>query len=293
MKRMIIMVLSALIPIIGILVAWSSYQLFHRVEGQFFDSNGTRLHYIDEGKGEPVILIHGFAMNIDNTWRISGIIRALSNDYRVVAIDVRGHGLSAKPYESRQYGVEMAQDVVRLMNHLNLDKANVVGHSMGAYITLKLLATYPDRLISATQCSAGWLRLSDEDREIQDALATSLESRSDFRPLFVMLYPEDQKIARLLMWPLQQYLAATNDTKALAAVIRSIDDLEVAEEELRKNTVPTLSVVGSRDPFRIQVERMTGVMNNHRAIIIDGANHRSVLGPKFVKLLKAFIQEHN
>ena len=57
----------------------------HQVEGAYFDSDGVRLHYTEDGSGEPVVLVHGFAVNADVNWRKPGIIRALAKDYRVIA----------------------------------------------------------------------------------------------------------------------------------------------------------------------------------------------------------------
>ena len=70
------------------------YLLSHRVKGSWFDSKGVRIHYTDEGSGEAVVLVHGLAVNADINWRIPGVIRRLRDRYRVIALDVRGHGLS-------------------------------------------------------------------------------------------------------------------------------------------------------------------------------------------------------
>src|SRR5437899_11802964 len=108
-------------------------------EDQFFDSNGVKIRYIVEGKGEPVVLIHGFTADIDKNWRTGfavgpyqngpRIIEALSKNYRVIALDNRGHGKSDKPHDVKQYGVEMAEDVLRLLDHLKIKQAHVVGYS--------------------------------------------------------------------------------------------------------------------------------------------------------------------
>ena len=126
-----------------------------RAEESSFDSNGVKIHYYLEGKGEPVLLIHGFAVNAQLQWGLPGIIKALAKDHRVIALDLRGHGKSGKPTEVKQYGTEMVEDAVRLLDHLKIKKAHVVGYSMGALITGKLLATHPDRLLSATLGGAG------------------------------------------------------------------------------------------------------------------------------------------
>ena len=85
-----------------------------------------------------------------------GIMTALGvAGYRVIAFDNRGHGLSDKPHDGARYGLEMVRDVVRLLDPLNVDRAHVVGYSLGAVITNNVRALYPERLITATLGGAG------------------------------------------------------------------------------------------------------------------------------------------
>src|ERR1035438_4357252 len=108
-----------------------------------FDSEGVHIRYTVEGKGEPVVLIHGLYANAQMNWRGPGIIKALAKNYEVIALDVRGHGGSGKPKEEDAYGVEMAEDVIQLLDHLKIQKAHLVGYSMGGMITMKLLTRNP------------------------------------------------------------------------------------------------------------------------------------------------------
>jgi pimeloyl-ACP methyl ester carboxylesterase len=93
-----------------------------------FDSAGIPIHYMVLGKkdGEPVLLIHGFTGTIETQW--APVIKALATDYRVIALDCRGHGGSGKPHDPKQYGIEMVKDAVRLLDHLKIDKAHVAGY---------------------------------------------------------------------------------------------------------------------------------------------------------------------
>jgi pimeloyl-ACP methyl ester carboxylesterase len=133
-----------------------AYLLFVRVPGEYFDSNGVRIHYTVEGAGEPLILIHGLAANADLNWRRAGINALLRKDFQVIAFDCRGHGLSDKPHEKEQYGPEMVHDVTRLMDHLKIEKAHVAGYSMGGFIALELAMRYPERVRSVALCASGW-----------------------------------------------------------------------------------------------------------------------------------------
>jgi pimeloyl-ACP methyl ester carboxylesterase len=123
-----------------------------------FDSNGVKIHYQVEGQGEPVILIHGLTANARINWQWPGIISVLAEDYQVIALDCRGHGLSGKPTISSQYGTNMVDDVVRLMDHLKIKSAHLVGYSMGGMITMKMLVHHPERVRSAVVGGMGWMR---------------------------------------------------------------------------------------------------------------------------------------
>ena len=134
-------------------------------QDQFFDSNGVRIRYVEQGSGPPVVLLHGFSGNLDASWVETGVLPKLATDYRVIALDSRGHGKSDKPHDPKSYGLQMGQDVVRLLDHLHIARAHIVGHSMGAGITAKLLTTNPDRFLTATLSgSAGRQRLDARGR---------------------------------------------------------------------------------------------------------------------------------
>lgn len=116
---------------------------------QFFGSDGVRIRFVDLGSGGPVVLVHGFTSTLES-WNRGDILQSLSRDYRVIALDCRGHGKSDKPHEPEQYGTDSALDVLRLMDHLEIPRAHIVGYSMGARLTGYLLANHPARFVSAT-----------------------------------------------------------------------------------------------------------------------------------------------
>src|SRR5438034_6180671 len=123
---------------------------------RFFRSNGVRIHYTDQGAGEPVVVLHGYAMSVGRM-EGAGIVGALVKaGYRVLAVDARGHGQSDKPHDPSAYGAEMARDVVGLVNDLNIPKTHLVGYSMGAIISNKVRELAPDRLQSVVIGGGGW-----------------------------------------------------------------------------------------------------------------------------------------
>src|SRR3954451_16389996 len=119
-------------------------------EHRFFDSAGVRIHCIEDGSGEPVLLIHGYSVDLNEQWVKTGVFPAVAARYRTIALDARGHGASDKPHERSAYGPEMGLDIIRLLDSLKLARAHIVGYSMGAHIVAQLVTTHPQRFITMT-----------------------------------------------------------------------------------------------------------------------------------------------
>ena len=261
----------------------------------YFDSNGVKIHYVVEGKGEPVLLIHGFTASIPMQWGLPGILSKLSKDYQVIAIDNRGHGRSDKPHDPKQYGAEMPNDAIRLLDHLKIPKAHVVGYSMGGFITNYLVATHPDRLITATLGGAGWTKPDDSRLAFMTDLADSLDNGKGIGPLIDFLTPAGKpKPSEEFLSSVNQMIMLNNDPKALAACIRGMKGLAVTEDKLRANKVPTLALIGEIDPLKVGVDEMQKVMTNLKVEVIDKADHMTAFyDPKFVDDLKEFLASHS
>jgi pimeloyl-ACP methyl ester carboxylesterase len=265
-----------------------------RAEDKYFESSGVKIRYTEQGQGEAVLLIHGFGVNADLQWDLQGIVKALAKDYHVIAYDNRGHGKSDKPHDPKKYGGEMVEDAVRLLDHLKIKKAHVVGYSMGAMITGKLLVTHADRLQSATLGGAA-PNLKDEQRaKFMEKLAISLEEGKGAGPLFEALTPAGkprpsaEEIKNLNKW-----FVGMNDPKALAAVVRGFNSLVVTEDELKANRVPTLALIGADDPLKKGVDALDGHMSHLKIVVIPAADHITAPGrPEFNDSLNAFLAKH-
>jgi pimeloyl-ACP methyl ester carboxylesterase len=131
---------------------------FAAPESQFFDAKGVRIHYLVEGTGEPVVLIHGLDSSARMNWELPGVIDVLAKDHQVIALDLPGYGQSDKPVDPEAYGLQWVEDVILLLDHLKIQKAHIVGYSMGGMVALKLVAEHPDRVISGTLGGMGWLK---------------------------------------------------------------------------------------------------------------------------------------
>ena len=105
----------------------------------YFDSDGVQIYFEEHGKGEPVVLVHGFASRAEHNWGAMNWFTTLAAHYRVVALDCRGHGKSGKPHDPAAYdGETMGDDVIRLMDHLGIKRTLIMGYSMGARIVTGL-----------------------------------------------------------------------------------------------------------------------------------------------------------
>jgi pimeloyl-ACP methyl ester carboxylesterase len=258
-----------------------------QAQDQFFSSNGVKIRYIVAGKGEPVILVHGFAGNLD-MWR--PLIADLASDYEVIAFDCRGHGKSDKPHEPGQYGIEMVNDIVRLMDHLQIKKAHVMGYSMGGFIVMKMLVEHPDRFLTAV--IGGSKGLNAEDLKEQASLTKYLQSGMSFSEAVIAAAPPDAPPLSAEQREALKRDDPNHDPKALAAQRLGNKELIVNDESLKTNKVPTLVIYGGNDhPERFA--DLKQALPHAEYELVQGAGHAgAVQSPEFVKDIHTFLKEH-
>lgn len=264
-----------------------------------FDSAGTLIRYASAGAGEALILLHGW-MGEASTWgsgtRDKPVLRAPAG-LRVLALDLRGHGLSGKPYETSAYGAEMARDVVRLMDHLQIKRAHLLGYSMGAFVAGKVVDLAPDRVSSvvyggsapvlSTRRVKGFALADAFDRAVQanDMGSYVLASIPEGAPKPT---PDQAKEMAKSMY-------AGQDLKALAACGRAFPQLEVDAARFGTLQVPTLFVYGGSES-RFVLDRMTEaqlILPRAEVKVIEGANHVTALrSPQFSSTVVEFVHRH-
>ncbi len=238
---------------------------------QRFDSDGVPIAFIDEGEGEPIVLIHGFASNIGVNWVSTGWVRALTDaGRRVIALDNRGHGESAKLYDRQAYQMpEMARDAARLLDHLDLTAADVMGYSMGARITAFLALEHPKRVRSALLGGLG-------DQLVKPFTAAD-------RIVAALEAGDLSDIADPLGRAFRQFADQTgSDRKALAACVSAGRQMLPAAR-LAGLTLPVLVAVGSEDEVAGDPHELAALMANARAFIIPGRDHMKAVGDKVHK----------
>ncbi len=258
----------------------------------FFDSDGVRIHFVELGQGDPVVLLHGYLGNHTDFIDRGTLALFAGEGYRAIAIDCRGYGESDKPHDPDSYGIEMIEDVVHLLDHLNIEKAHVVGASMGGFIANKLRETHPDRLLSVVLGLAGWMKEGDY-QEFWDAFAGSLDRGEGIRMLLQALSPDGEEPSEEEIAQYEKARFAHQDVKALAAVARSYTRFAVSESGLRQNQVPTIAIIGDRDPLKDSVDAMRGVMSNLEIVIIKEADHVTAgASPIFAESMFRFLAKH-
>ena len=114
----------------------------------FAENKGIRIHYHVEGDGTPLVLQHGLTSDIER-WYMHGYVNELSDDYKLIIVDARGHGKSDKPHSSDKYdGESMASDVIAVLDQERINKAHYIGYSMGGSIGFYLAKIFSNRFHS-------------------------------------------------------------------------------------------------------------------------------------------------
>jgi pimeloyl-ACP methyl ester carboxylesterase len=260
----------------------------------FFDSAGVPIHYVERGHGAPVVLVHSYCGSFDGQFVRTGLADALAQHHRMIGFDLRGHGASGKPHDPTAYGAEMALDAVRLLDHLSIDRAHVVGYSLGAHLVAQLLTLHPERFLTATlggACgrrhwtTADEARVSIEADEIEHGL---------LRTQVFRLWPSDAPTPdEAQVRALSARRLAGNDLLALAAIRRSNRAQVVTDAAMAAVQVPLLGIVGSEDPYLARFRELQALIPHMQLVVIEGARHDDAASrPEFLAALRAFLAAH-
>lgn len=224
----------------------------------FKSSDGLRIYYRVEGTGEPVLLLHGFLVTSDANWHFPGIVRDLAPEYQVITFDHRGHGKSDKPESPDSYGQIMVEDAVALLDHLGVERAHVVGYSMGGLIALKLASDHPERVRSALIGGMGWVGKSDGSERMA-------------------LY-EPERFPNRALW---------------ACFVR-FNEFGLTREEVEAIVPPGRLVVGQHDLFLrlLSIEPLRRMRPDWEHVIVPEATHMTcIFQPEFKQAIRDFLSE--
>lgn len=225
-----------------------------------FDSNGVRLHYEMHGPvlGAPVVLVHGFASSYRLNWVGTRWQETLTGaGFRIIGLDCRGHGESEKPHDESEYSVAiMAADVVRLLDHLDVHAAHLVGFSMGARIGLQVVLDSPPRV---TRAVLGGIGIGGATQRAEAIAEAFLTGRPSGDPIAQSFY----RFASAL---------PTNDLRALAACMIGFK-VRYSQAALSAIRTPILLVVGDRDDIAGDADGLVEWIPTARLVTVAGRDH--------------------
>lgn len=241
----------------------------------YFAHNGCQLHYEEFGQGAPVLLIHGLGSSTRD-WEYQ--IPDLAMHYRVIALDVRGHGRSDKPRE--RYSIAaFAADVAALIKHLELHQVHLVGISMGGMIGFQLGVDRPELLKSLCIVNSGPEVKAKSPRDYLEiakrwSLSRLLSLDTIAKGLGRLLFPkpEQGELRRKIeeRWP-------QNDKRAYLASLDAIIGWGV-RGQLARITCPTLVVSADRDYTPVaQKQAYVAELPNARLLVIEDSRHATPL----------------
>lgn len=236
-----------------------------------FHHGPVEIAYLDEGAGEPIVLIHGFASTKEVNWVQPGWVATLTGaGRRVIAHDNRGHGRSTKLYAPADYHIEtMADDVVALMDHLGLPRADLMGYSMGGRIAAMLTLRHPERVRSTILGGIGIALVKGAG--VGDNIAQALEAYS--------IDDVPDPVGRKFRAFADQ---TKSDRRALAACMRGSRQT-VTRSEVSAIRTPVLIAVGTKDEIAGSARELAALIPGAQVLDIPNRDHMLAVGDKVYK----------
>src|SRR6202048_1262973 len=236
-----------------------------------FHNGAVEIAYLDEGEGDPIVLVHGFASSKNVNWVYPTWVSELKkNGRRVIALDNRGHGEAGKLYRAAQYDIAlMARAIIALMNHLQTERADVMGYSLGSRMTAVLARGQPRRLRSAILGGIGIGMIEGGGPGENVALALEAPSLEDVT----------DPVGRTFRAFADQ---TRSDRRALAACLRGSRRLMTRKEAAEIN-VPVLIAVGTADEIAGSAQALGNIIPGAEVLDIANRDHMRAVGDKVYK----------
>jgi pimeloyl-ACP methyl ester carboxylesterase len=236
-----------------------------------FHNGAVEIAYLDEGEGDPIVLVHGFASTKNVNWVYPTWVSELKKDgRRVIAFDNRGHGDSSKLYDPTAYEIAtMAGDIAALMDHLNIERADVMGYSLGSRMTAVLARSQPRWLRSVIfgGIGIGLIEGGGPGENVVRALeADSLDEVTDPVGRTFRAFADQTR----------------SDRRALAACLRGSRRL-MTTDEAAEIAVPVLIAVGTSDEIAGSAEALGRIIRGSQVLNIPNRDHMRAVGDKVFK----------
>jgi pimeloyl-ACP methyl ester carboxylesterase len=262
-----------------------------------FTSGAARLRYVDQGEGDAVVLLHGLLGTVELHW-IDGyagmkpnVLPALARHHRVLAIDLRGHGGSDKPHTVADYGARMAEDVIALLDHARVSRAHLVGYSLGSMVAAKVVCDHAERVGRVVLGGGSPYVPTAHPNGLSPELervVTALEQGRGLADYVIATTPGGmpREEAELI----SDYLVAAQDVGALIALLRGIPDLGVTVEQLARNQVPMLALIGELDTGLPELQAIAPRVGNLTVEVMSGVDHATGFAhPEFLDGVERFL----
>lgn len=274
---------------------------FAHAADDVFDSNGVKIRYVTEGKGQAVVLIHGW-MADSSMWGCDAagntkLDTKNADEFQVIALDCRGHGKSDKPRDADKYGREMANDVVRLLDHLKIEKAHLIGYSSGAFIAGHVVAIHPERVLSviyAGQAPIVTELIKPNDFSECEVFAKAVDEGKGLGAYILAVTPDDRrKPNEMQANAIAQYMFKDKDVQAIARAGNTFKELRVSGDLLRKCPVPTLFIRGENESEHVKsrVAAVRKLLDRGEVKIIEDGDHMTTLAkPEFAETILEFLR---
>jgi pimeloyl-ACP methyl ester carboxylesterase len=241
-----------------------------------FRNADIRLHFEVYGEGRPLVFLHGGTVSFQTNYGAFGWHeKFIAQGFHVVGLDFRGHGKSDKPHDARSYGTaNVASDVVGLLDHLALDRVDLVAYSIGTAIALHLLQTIPARLgrVALVATGDGLIGLPPHEfSRVLPALGVVAE-RSE--------YPHDLPKHAATYW---NFIEATGGDRAALKAFAQSEYPPLSVADARGITHSILVVSGDNDRVLGRGPRLASALGNAKYLEVPGADHFSLAADETVK----------
>jgi len=237
---------------------------------QFFTRGEARLRYREAGRGQPVVLLHGWTQRIE---LMEDLADSLSGRFRVIVLDERGFGESTKFSDPKRYGQAMVEDVIGLLDRLRIRRAHLVGHSMGALVAAQTALRHPGRVASASLVAGPFMSDSVAFGRMTQPFVQALERGDGLTEFLKWIFPglPDSVAAAF-----NAQAMPGNDLGSLIASMRSMGGLMLPAGKHLGRSTAVLIAVGTADPLQPQSQALKGAWPEAQYVEVPGANHDQI-----------------
>jgi pimeloyl-ACP methyl ester carboxylesterase len=239
----------------------------------FTTADGLTLAYDDLGPQDarPILLIHGFSSNREEGWRRTGWYSAIERrGQRLIAMDTRGHGLSAKPHDPAAYErSRLVGDLVALLDHRNVGRADVVGYSMGARLALQLALSAPDRVDHLVLGGIGGRIFTPSPPD--DAMGQAMEAA------------DPESISDPMLRSFRHFADEQGEDRLALAALSRAPSGGLTPDDLYGVRSPTLVAAGSRDELAGSPQVLAEAIPGAKAVTLPGCDHFNAIPHALLK----------